>query len=282
MYQIDRENLERARRIRADAHAVGRLLTDRELAEIQRLEGHTLPSWERQALKDTKHPGAIYYGPVKPLPKAAATDELRVYDVIDPVFGISAKQVLAQLDHLSGPLTVRINSPGGSVDEGVAIYNALRRYNQEKGKVTVAIDGTAASIASVIAMAGSRIVIAENAMLMIHQPWTVAAGNAGEFRRMADLLEKTETGQLIPAYTQQTGKSDREIGKLLQAETWFTSGEALEQGFVDEIGDAVTDAPATVTEAQSRRTTAMTQLAAQHRQRAEHALAAKAASVKKP
>lgn len=151
------------------------------------------------------------------------------------LFGITAKEVIKEIrDH--GPITslnVRINSPGGEVFDGLAIFNFLNSLDVE---ITVQVDGVAASIASVIAMAGDVINMAENAMMMIHNPWAFAGGDAAELREMADLLEKVQEN-LIGIYEKRTGQTRDEIQTLLDAETWFTAEEAVDAGLADNITD---------------------------------------------
>lgn len=128
-------------------------------------------------------------------------------------------------------INVRINSPGGDVFAGQAIYSMLKRC---KSEVIVYIDGLAASIASIVAMSGDKIIMPKNAMMMIHKPWTITAGNANDMREEADTLDKIEES-LISVYTDKTGLSAEEIKTLLEDETWLTASDALEKGFIDEI-----------------------------------------------
>lgn len=127
-------------------------------------------------------------------------------------------------------LTIRINSPGGIVGEGIAIYNALRGHPHP---VTVVIDGFALSIASVIAMAGKTVLMADTAMLMIHDPWMFLAGNAEELQRNSEVLDQIAE-VMVSAY-RRTGKPDQEIRTWMRAESWFNAEEALEAGFVDQV-----------------------------------------------
>lgn len=145
---------------------------------------------------------------------------------------VTPKDFKKDLDECSGPLDVHINSGGGEVFAGQAIYNMLKRY--DGGDVTVYIDGLAASIASVIAMAGDRIVMPENAMLMIHNAWTYAAGNRDYMRKIADELEKLD-GVIRDVYVSRTGGEAQTFADLMAAETWFTAQEAKEAGLVDEV-----------------------------------------------
>jgi ATP-dependent Clp endopeptidase proteolytic subunit ClpP len=162
--------------------------------------------------------------------------EIVIYDEIG-AFGIRAKAFLDELKAL-GPiaeLTVRINSPGGSVFDGVAIYNALKRHD---AAITVWIDGIAASIASVIAMAGDEVVMPENAMLMLHDPSGLVMGTAADMRAMAEALDKMKAG-MVAAYRDKSGRDDAEIGALMAAETWLSAQEALELGLADRIEQPV-------------------------------------------
>ena len=162
--------------------------------------------------------------------------EIIIYDEIG-AFGIPAKAFLDELKAL-GPvaeLTLRINSPGGSVFDGVAIYNALKRHD---AAITVWIDGIAASIASVIAMAGDEVVMPENAMLMLHDPAGLVIGTAADMRAMADALDKMKAG-MVAAYRDKSGRDNAEIEALMAAETWLSAQEAVELGLADRIEQPV-------------------------------------------
>lgn len=149
--------------------------------------------------------------------------------------GISAKKFADDLNALGklSTITLRINSPGGDVFDGIAIYNILK---QHPARVIVNIDGLAASIASVIAMAGDEIRMADNALMMIHEAWTVGMGNAGDFRETADRLDKVN-GSILGAYAKKTGKDQKELAAMMAAETWMTAQESLDHGFVHSIGE---------------------------------------------
>jgi ATP-dependent protease ClpP protease subunit len=158
-----------------------------------------------------------------------------LYDEIG-AFGAGSKEFLADLGKLSGQhIHLRINSPGGSVVEGTAIYNALRRH---EGGLTVHIDAMAASMASVIAMAGEPVYMADNALLMIHNPWTVSMGESKDLRKEADLLDKLKVN-LRNAYVRKTGINAEEIGAMMDAETWLDAVEAVALGFADAIEEGV-------------------------------------------
>jgi ATP-dependent protease ClpP protease subunit len=158
-----------------------------------------------------------------------------LYDEIG-AFGAGSKEFLADLGKLSGQhIHLRINSPGGSVVEGTAIYNALRRH---EGGLTVHIDAMAASMASVIAMAGEPVYMADNALLMIHNPWTVSMGESKDLRKEADLLDKLKVN-LRNASVRKTGINAEEIGAMMDAETWLDAVEAVALGFADAIEEGV-------------------------------------------
>ena len=170
-----------------------------------------------------------------------------LYDEIG-AFGAGSKEFLSDLGKLAGQhIHLRINSPGGSVVEGTAIYNALRRH---EGGLTVHIDAMAASMASVIAMAGKPVYMADNALLMIHNPWTVSMGESKDLRKEADLLDKLKVN-LRNAYVRKTGINAEEIGAMMDAETWLDAVEAVALGFADAIEEGVA-AAASVTPEQLR------------------------------
>lgn len=139
-----------------------------------------------------------------------------------------------ELKQHAGNLTVVINSPGGDVFAGLAIYNALVNHN---GNVTVRVDGLAASIASVIAMAGDKIIMSPGSMIMIHRPSVYAAGTVDDMEKAKDVLLKIEEG-ITPIYAKRTGLSDEKITELLEAETWMLADKAVELGFADEVSEA--------------------------------------------
>ena len=163
--------------------------------------------------------------------KSELSAEVCIYEEIGS-YGITAKSFLDQIKNVGKrKITLRINSPGGEVFDGLAIYNRLREH---AGGVEVKIDGIAASMASVIAMAGAPVSMAENALLMVHNPSGLCAGNSGDMRELADMLDKVR-GSLTSAYERKTGKTTEEIGAMMDAETWMTAQEALAAGFIDEI-----------------------------------------------
>jgi len=168
------------------------------------------------------------------------TGEVLLYGEISDVswWGdeVTPKQFKEDLDALGDVETIKvfINSPGGDVFAGQAIYSMLKRH---KAQVHVYIDGLAASIASLIAMAGDKVVMPANAMMMIHNPWTFAVGNANDFRKLADDLYKIRDS-MITAYGSRSALTTEEIKGLLDAETWLTAQECVEYGFADEVEEA--------------------------------------------
>jgi len=164
------------------------------------------------------------------------TGEIYLYDEIGQGFfggGISAKQFADDLNSLGkiDTLNLRMNSPGGDVFDGLAIYNTLKRH---PANVIVDVDGMALSIASIIAMAGDEIRMAKNAMMMIHDPWTISAGTADDFREQADLMD-TVKGNLVTTYADRCGMAESEVSDLMSAETWMTAEQAVKNGFADEV-----------------------------------------------
>lgn len=162
--------------------------------------------------------------------------EILIYDEIG-FFGVDAATFAKDLSAVKAKtIKLRINSPGGNVFDGVAIYNALKSH---PAKVETYIDGLAASIASIIALAGDKVVMAQNAFYMIHQPWMLAIGTAQELRKNADLLDKIET-MLVETYARKSTKDGAEIRQMMADETWLSAEDALDAGFIDEIeGDGV-------------------------------------------
>ena len=136
-----------------------------------------------------------------------------------------------ELNSGTGDITVWINSPGGDCVAAAQIYNMLMDY---KGNVTVKIDGIAASAASVIAMAGTKVIVSPVSMLMIHNPSTVAMGDSAEMQKAIAMLDEVKES-IINAYEIKTGMSRAKISHLMDAETWMDANKAVELGFADEI-----------------------------------------------
>lgn len=181
------------------------------------------------ALTNDTKPAESWYS-IKALSRGVA--EILLYDEIG-VWGITAQQFARELKALGdlSLISLRIHSPGGDVFEGTAIYNLLKNH---PARVEAHVDGLAASMASVIAMAADTIYMPENAMMMVHRPWGIQGGEADDMRRYADLLEKIE-GTMVAAYMAKTGKSEEDIKSLLKAETWMDGREAVEAGFADQL-----------------------------------------------
>nr|WP_252402367.1 ClpP-like prohead protease/major capsid protein fusion protein [Escherichia coli] len=162
--------------------------------------------------------------------------DIYIYDEIG-FWGVTAKQFVSELNAL-GDIThinLHINSPGGDVFEGIAIFNAL---NSHGASITVYVDGVAASMASVIAMVGNLVIMPENAFMMIHKPFSLTGGNAEDMRTKADTLDKVEAA-MLSAYVQKTGKTTDEIAAMLADETWLSGAECLAHGFADQVTPAV-------------------------------------------
>ncbi len=165
------------------------------------------------------------------------TAELILYGEISDIswWGdeVTPKQFKEDLDALGDidTLNVYINSPGGDVFAGQAIYSMLKRH---KATINVYVDGLAASIASLIAMAGDKVIMPANAMMMVHNPWTFAVGNANDFRKLADDMDKIRDSMVV-AYESRSALTTDEIIELLDAETWLSAEDCLEYGFCDEI-----------------------------------------------
>ena len=136
-----------------------------------------------------------------------------------------------ELNSGSGDITVWINSPGGDCVAAAQIYNMLMDY---KGNVTVKIDGIAASAASVVAMAGTKVLVSPVSMLMIHNPMTAAFGNSDEMQKAIEMLSSVKDS-IINAYEIKTGLSRAKLSRLMDAETWMDANKAVELGFADEI-----------------------------------------------
>lgn len=167
--------------------------------------------------------------------KAGRSTCIHIYDEIG-VHGITAKTFLEDLKKLKGKdVTIHINSTGGDVFQGQAIYTALKNYT---GKVTVKIEGLAASMATIIALAADRVEMTSNSLFMIHSPMSNVFGNKAQMRKQINALEKVET-TMLSVYKAKTNISEDEIEQMMARETWLSAHEALELGFVDEVLGAV-------------------------------------------
>jgi ATP-dependent Clp protease protease subunit len=144
---------------------------------------------------------------------------------------ITPKQFKAELTASEGDISIWINSPGGDDSAASQIYTMLKEY---KGKITVKIDGLAASAASVIAMAGNEILMSPVAMMMIHNPATVIFGEASDLQSGIEMLSEVKES-IVNAYEQKTGLGRTKISKMMDAETWFNAKKAVELGFADKV-----------------------------------------------
>jgi ATP-dependent Clp protease protease subunit len=166
-----------------------------------------------------------------------ADNTISILEVIGEDFwtggGVTAKRISAALRSIGAvrDIVVNINSPGGDFFEGLAIYNMLREH---KGAVTVKILGLAASAASIIAMAGDRIEIARAGFLMIHNTWIVAMGNRHDLREAADFLEPLDQ-TVADLYAARSGLDGKEIGKMMDRETFIGGAQAVDKGFADDF-----------------------------------------------
>lgn len=155
-----------------------------------------------------------------------------VYDVIDAYWGASAKAVIDALQAAAGkPVDLHINTPGGDVFECRAMISALRSHAPG---VTAYVDGLAASCGSWLMLAGDQVHIADGAMVMVHNSWTMTWGNKSELRSTADLLDKIDS-TIVAEYARKSGMPADQLAALMDDETWFTASEAKAAGFVDVV-----------------------------------------------
>jgi ATP-dependent Clp endopeptidase proteolytic subunit ClpP len=180
----------------------------------------------------TKKSDWLYFAPAN---SAGDPATVQIFDQIGEDWyggsGLSAKQFSDVLNEIgNGPLLVEINSPGGNVWDGLSIYNQLRG---RKAPVTTRVVGIAASIASIIALAGDRVEMADAALMMIHDPSGMASGTSEDMRKMAEALDQ-HAQVLVGVYAKKTGRSAESIRAAMKAETWFTTAEALAFGLVDK------------------------------------------------
>ena len=160
--------------------------------------------------------------------------EVHLYGDIGPEWAgmIGAESVKMALDEMGGKdFTMYLSSPGGSVDIGTDVYNAIDRY---KGKVTIIVDAIAASMGSYILQAADTRIVATNSKVMVHNPWGLAIGDAAALRKEADVIDKYRDA-MIPGYTSATGKTEEEIRSLMDAETWYVGKEIVDAGFADKV-----------------------------------------------
>ena len=167
--------------------------------------------------------------------KASKTADVYIFDEIG-AYGVTAQDFIAEIKDLKDmPINLRINSLGGDVFNGMAIYNVIkkRKYN-----TTVYVEGIAASIATIIALGADEVVMSENSLFMIHNAWGGTMGDAKDMRKSAATLEKI-SAELTEIYVKKTGLSYDRVAEMMDEETWLNAEEALELGFVDTISDAI-------------------------------------------
>jgi len=154
--------------------------------------------------------------------------------------GISPRQFMAALASISGPVTLRINSPGGSVFGAQAMVSAMRAHGQP---ITARVDSLAASAASVIACEAARLEMVPGSMMMIHKAWGLAVGNDDDMRATADLLAKLD-GQIAATYARRSGGEPEAFMAMMKAETWFDADEAVAAKLADAVADENNQRPA--------------------------------------
>jgi ATP-dependent Clp endopeptidase proteolytic subunit ClpP len=161
-----------------------------------------------------------------------ASAEISIFSEIGE-WGVTVSDFKKEFDALKSAkaITLYINSPGGSVFDGMAIYNILAGV---KDKITTKVLGLAASVSSIIALAGKRLIMAEGTYFMIHDPWALAMGTGSEMRKTADLLDSIGNG-MADIYAARSAYSRDEIVSLMAAETWLSADEAVEAGFADDV-----------------------------------------------
>lgn len=177
--------------------------------------------------------------------KSAEYAEIEIFDEIDAFWGIGPKEFKERFDEIKDAASIKLllNSPGGSVFDGMAIYHLLEK---ERDRLEVEVVGLAASIASIVALAGSRMTVAKGAYYMIHNPWTLVMGGAEDLRKTADTLDKLKA-DFVSIYRDWSGLEEPAIVEMMDAETWMTSAEAVANGFAEgeeDYGDVAARASA--------------------------------------
>lgn len=167
---------------------------------------------------------------------AIGDNVITMFDIIGEDYwsggGITAKKVASQLRAIGDrPVEVHLNSPGGDMFEGIAIYNVLREHSQE---VTIKVMGMAASAASIIAMAGDRVEIGSASFIMIHNCWVMAVGNRHDMAETSEWLAPFDAA-MVDVYATRTGQDAAQISKWMDSETFMSGSQALERGFADEL-----------------------------------------------
>ena len=167
--------------------------------------------------------------------KAGTTADVYIFDEIG-TYGVTAQEFITDIKDLKDtPINLRINSLGGDVFDGMAMYNVIKR---REAKTTVYIEGIAASIATIIALGADEVVMAENSLFMIHNAWGGTMGESKDMRKTADTLDKI-TSELTDIYRKKTGLSYDALAEMMDEETWLNANEAYELGFIDTISDSI-------------------------------------------
>jgi ATP-dependent Clp endopeptidase proteolytic subunit ClpP len=167
--------------------------------------------------------------------KASGITDVYIFDEIG-TYGVTAQAFINDIKDLKDtPINLRINSLGGDVFDGMAMYNVIKR---REARTTVYIEGIAASIATIIALGADEVVMAENSLFMIHNAWGGTMGEAKDMRKTAETLDKISS-ELTDIYRKKTGLSNDVLAEMMDAETWLNADEAYELGFVDTISDSI-------------------------------------------
>ena len=167
--------------------------------------------------------------------KAGETADIYIFDEIG-TYGVTAQDFISEIKGLKDmPINLRINSLGGDVFDGMAMYNVIKR---REAKTTVYIEGIAASIATIIALGADEVIMAENSLFMIHNAWGGTSGEAKDMRKTAETLDKI-TSELTDIYVKKTGLSFEAISEMMDEESWLNAQEAFDLGFIDTISDSI-------------------------------------------
>ena len=167
--------------------------------------------------------------------KAGETADIYIFDEIG-TYGVTAQDFISEIKGLKDmPINLRINSLGGDVFDGMALYNVIKR---REAKTTVYIEGIAASIATIIALGADEVIMAENSLFMIHNAWGGTSGEAKDMRKTAETLDKI-TSELTDIYVKKTGLSYDALAEMMDEESWLNAQEAFDLGFIDTISDSI-------------------------------------------
>jgi ATP-dependent Clp endopeptidase proteolytic subunit ClpP len=167
--------------------------------------------------------------------KAGETADVYIFEEIG-MYGVTAQDFISEIKDLKDkPINLRINSLGGDVFNGMAIYNVIKK---RESKTTVYVEGIAASIATIIALGADEVIMSENSLFMIHNAWGGTMGNSKDMRKSADTLDKI-SNELTEIYVKKTGLAYNRVTEMMDEETWLSAEEAYELGFVDTVSDAI-------------------------------------------